>query len=1506
MNKTSILIIFMFAFLFGNAQNGLYINEVCSSNDQSLFDEDGDSPDWIELFNSSNDTIDLSNYHLSDDADNPIKWQLPSVLLPPGAYWVVFASGKDRTRTIEHWETPLSGDSSWKFLNPIDNSDPNYDYLNWSEPNFDDSQWEWGKGAFGTGYESIVTESSDELCCIFLRNEFILNDTSKVLAMSIHAYFDDGFTVFLNGYEILREHMIRDGKKPPLFMSAFPTHTSIIDSGDPPQRFDIKPNIFNNLLRNGRNVIALQNHNFWNYFPLVIKPWLSIAMSDTSIQTIPFDTNLSVPFFKNHTNFGISSSGEKLYLTTEYGNIIQEMDVPHLKNDNSFGFHPNFEDSLVLFDQPTPNGVNSVSTFLGYIADTCHLSNIPGYYEDSVLVNVENLNSDFKAFLTFDGSLPNSNSFEYDTVFWIDSTVVIRAVFVSDSLLQGPVSNYSYFINDSLNLPVISMISSPDNFFDNETGIYVKGSSHWPSYPYFEANYWQRWERPIHLQAFDSTANFEWQQNAGVKIHGNYTRVLPQKSFGFYAKSKYGDSRFQQDLFPHKPFLNSSKRFLLRNAGNDNYLGHMRDLLIQTRMAIADLDVQTGYPVSTYLNGDYWGLYHLREKVDRFSIADNHGVEPDSVDLLEMNGIIVSGNRNEFEALIDFLKINDLDDPNNYDYITENIDIQNWIDLYIVNLYHHNLDWPHHNSKFWKAPGKKWRQILIDQDVTMGMYSDNRPQSNPLESIHNDSLSYLAIFYKELLNNDVFNRQYANRFADLMNTIFLESEYLPIFDKLKNEMQIEMYRHCDRWNMSYNGWLSGSNTSRISDFIKERSPYMRSFLSERYQWGAYDTLVLSVSPEGKGRIKLNTITITDNNWQGLYFDSIPVAMEAIPNPGFEFVGWESPTSPGLADSGRIIHTYYLKSFDNIKALFYSPSGIEDTLDIAITEFNYREWEYASTGDWVEIYNREQDTIDLKNWILRGSKPYQVWEIPYSFKLAPEAFIVLVQDTLAFKKWHPDIPFIGPFAFDFDENRGGEIRLYDDLDRLVSNLSYDVKDPWPFNSKSSQTIELAQIISDYSNPINWQLGCAGGTPVSPPQDCQIIYPLTITEIKYNSHPNYETGDWFEIKNTGTEPLQISNWLVQDNNDNNLKQLPTNLTLNSNEYILFVQDTSLFFEFYEIEGKWFGPTRFGLSNQGESIQLKNHFGQEVLNLVYDVQLPWPDNAGSNGFTIELDDESSDMHQGENWLANCFLGTPWANKEICIKAESIIISEVKYQSTPDSVSGDWIELYNTNNRSVDLLNWQIVVSGDTLKIDTTLIIEADEYRVIISDSSQFYSIYNPSVIAYEIGFFDLKKDEESISILDPYKFPGHILQYNHNFNWPVFAADTNNKTLELLDYSNPYLASNWRAGCVLGTPGLDPSWCNTEGIYEYDNLFNLKVSPVPANNQLQLQFEVKKPDHIALEIFDSQSVLIENRAINIPISGLHTYILNTKSYSNGMYFIRLTNSKTSVETKFIILKK
>jgi hypothetical protein len=123
------------------------------------------------------------------------------------------------------------------------------------------------------------------------------------------------------------------------------------------------------------------------------------------------------------------------------------MDVPHLKNDNSFGFHPNFEDSLVLLINQHLMALILFLLFLGYIADTCHLSNIPGYYEDSVLVNVENLNSDFKAFLTFDGSLPNSNSFEYDTAFWIDSTVVIRAVFVSDSLLQGPVSNYSYFIN---------------------------------------------------------------------------------------------------------------------------------------------------------------------------------------------------------------------------------------------------------------------------------------------------------------------------------------------------------------------------------------------------------------------------------------------------------------------------------------------------------------------------------------------------------------------------------------------------------------------------------------------------------------------------------------------------------------------------------------------------------------------------------------------------------------------------------------------------------------------------------------------------------------------------------------------------------------------------------------------------------------------------------------------------------------------------------------------------
>lgn len=1497
---TYLFLIFSYSLI---AQTNLIINEVSSRNDQAILDEDGDNSDWIELYNKGNDTIYLNHFYLSDDKDQIKMWHFPEQQLLPGEFILVFASGKDRSQTVDHWETPLNGDSLWKYKNPSEESE--YDYLYWSDPDYNDEEWEWKRGAFGYGYENIETESNENLNSIFLRNEFYLSDTSQVQAMSLHAYFDDGFNVFLNGYEIHREHMLHNGIKPRYNMTAFPLHHSNIDNGNPPQRYDIEPIIWKNLLKNGRNVIALQNHNFWNHMPLVIKPWLSLAMADSNVQTSAFASELSIPEIPLHTNFKINADGENIYLFNEYGEQIQKLEVPGLQADISYGFLANTEDSLSIFNTPTPGLINSHQGFTGFIPDTCKMLSENGFYEDSVLVELINFDSSYRAFYTLDGDLPDTNSYEYDTAFWIDSTVVFRIQYFSDSLLPGAISNYSWFVNDSSQLPIISLMTDSVNLWDEEYGIYVKGNVYWSDAPYFEANFWQNWERPIHIHQFNKNKEFLWEQDAGVKIHGNFTRQLPQKSLGLYAKSKYGKSQFEHKMFSQKPWMTENKRFLLRNAGNDNMQAHMRDLLIHKRMSATNIDVQQGYPVSSYLNGEYWGIYHLREKIDRYYLEANHGVNPDEVNLLEQNGLIINGDRNHFEDLVQFVKSYNLSNPSNYQYISDRIDIENWIDLYIANLFHYNNDWPHHNSKFWSAPGERWHQILVDLDVSMNINSATAADKNPLPRMYEDSLSYLAIFYQELLENKNFRRLYINRFADLMNTIFLPAEYMSVFDSLKAEMEPEMYRHCQKWGMNYYNWSLGYYTNNIADFIEERPAYMREFLKETYELGSYDTIQLSVEPSGKGRIKLNTITISENNWQGLYFDSIPVSLEAIPNPGFEFIRWESESSPQLADSGRILNRYFLKSFDDITAIFYSESGTEDTIQLAISEINYREWENAESGNWIEIYNRENDTVDMSHWTIRGARPFKTWEIPMNTFIAPNSYLVLVQDTTTFKKWHPNIRFAGPFEFDLDDKYEEKISLYDHLNRLVCGMSYSKDSPWPDNSATAHTIELKNIHDDFHLAENWQLGCPGGNPALPPQDCEIEIPLVFTEINYTSKNNYESGDWFEVLNTTSDSIHLGKWMLQDANPNSRMILPEDLVIIPNEYMLFIEEPDLFFEVYDSLGSWFGPLDFGLSSEEERIEFFNPYEQSALSLTYKNEEPWPEGF-NKGNTIELIDTALNMNQGESWTSNCFLGTPWQSPNWCVKASSILITEIKYQSAPDSISGDWIEIYNTNDRAVDLKAWKLIIHGDTLSIDTSYFIPALDYAILISDSSQFYQVYDSSIQSLDIGPFDLKKEEDAIGILDPFQFPGQILSYHYLMNWPMVQSDTNNRTLELVDYSNTYLAKNWRAGCDFGTPNLSPAFCNTDGIENSINQLNFSIRPNPTTENIQIEMMVKNPGSYKLRILDFQGNMVLNKTIKLFSSGKNTIPLNLQRLKTGIYLLQINGNKLSGQSKLIKLEE
>jgi hypothetical protein len=1502
------LILLIFSFVFTSllmAQSGIRINEVCSRNASVIADEDGEKEDWIEIYNADTLAINLSSFYLSDDKDQALMWRFPNMLLNPHEYLLIFASKKDRKPMINHWETALFGDSLWKYKNPNAENESDYDYVYWSDEDYDDTNWEVGPGAFGLGYENIATETSDTLRSIYLRQEFNINDTSKILSVVLHAYYDDGFTAYLNGYELFRINMIEDGIKPLYKRTAFSPHPSHIDSGEAPEAFYIEPKLWKSLLKNGRNVLAIQDHNFWNQYPMVIKAWLSFSVADSIYQTDSIAPLLHTRSLPLHTNFSIKSEGENIYLNDSLGNRIQKLSIPALPTDISMGSSTEFPDSLVFFTRPTPGYENDELAKSGIINDSIITNYSSGNYNDSIRVSVQNIDTNFIIRYTLDGSLPRDTALLYDTSIIVDSTMVLRFRYFCDSLIAGPVSNYTYFINDTSSLPTFSLITDPYNLWDSEYGIYVLGNHYTNDEIHFGANFWQDWERPVHIQEFSKDASLQWEQDAGIKIHGNYTRSIPQKSFGIYAKSRYATSRFNHALFKRKPYIKSVKRFLLRNTGNDFYRAGLRDLLIQTRMQATGIEIQSGQPGRVFLNGEYWGLYHLREKIDRYYLQDNCGANPDDLDLLEQNGLIVTGDRNEFVSLVDFVKHKPLSNEANYQYISSEIDIENWIDVLISNLYHFNTDWPHHNTKFWKMPGHKWRQILVDQDVTMGYRMNNSVSQNALIPIHEDTISYLAVFYQSLIKNKSFKRKYINRFADLMNTIFLPANYLPIVDSIVEIMTPEMPRHCERWNRVYNHWLN-YHIPVVREFIEDRSPYMRNHLRNYYSLGANDTISLSVNPEGKGQIRLNTIFIKENNWSGLYFDSIPVRLEAIPNPGYEFVGWQSPTSPELADSGRIVQKWYLKSHDSIRALFYSPGGTEDTLQMAFTEINYRSFENAEAGDWLEIFNKEADTIDLSGWTLRGLKPYKKWEIPPGTSIAHHARLVLVQDSALFKSIHPEVTaFVGSFEWGINSEEE-EISLWDELGRLVSKMSFSGKAPWPDNAFTSKSIELAVQDSDYHEAENWQLGCPGGSPALPPQDCSIESRLLFSEINYKSHPQYNSGDWVEILNHDSIPIDISHWIFRDGNADNSFVFPAESLLNPEERIIIAQDTTAFKNIQENIGTIYGPMGFGFSASGEQISLSNQFDQRAISLQFTNDAPWPDEASGSGYTIELNNANMNMQAGENWSANCFLGTPFGAPNWCIQPGSIIFSEIKYQSAPNEESGDWVELYNTNTREVDLQDWKMISHGDTINIDSSYILAASDYVVMASDTALFYQIYDSLTPSIAGSFFDLRKNEDALFILDKYRHPGDILAYNYLLDWPVFQTDTNNRTLELINYQNSLDPLSWRCGCDYGTPGMSPDNCDTQGLDDKDGFsYQILVQPNPTSGELRVEYELPQSENIEISLLNAQWNTVMKENLSSQNTGKHIINLHLQRLASGVYFLMIRGEKSLHYKKIMIIK-
>ncbi|HPN39397.1 MAG TPA: lamin tail domain-containing protein, partial [Melioribacteraceae bacterium] len=319
---------YIFLFMYCNAiySQQLYINEVQSSNQNTIRDEDNETSDWLEIFNPNQTDVNLNNYSITDDKQELRKWTFPDIVLKSNSYLLVFASDKNRKPTSIGWQTIINKGDNWKYK--IFNSEPPTD---WKNIGYNDLNWQSGPSGFGFGDGDDATIVNNTVS-LYLRKTFTITDTSSIGDALLHIDYDDGFVAYLNGVELTRKNLGNPGTFVPYNKTTDDYYEAQMYQGGKPYEFRL--NDLHNLIKQGENVLAIQVHNqSINSSDLTLIPFFTIGYNYSIPDSLNISTLLGTSLPKLHANFKISSSGENLFLTNPNNNIIDSLFVPSLVSD---------------------------------------------------------------------------------------------------------------------------------------------------------------------------------------------------------------------------------------------------------------------------------------------------------------------------------------------------------------------------------------------------------------------------------------------------------------------------------------------------------------------------------------------------------------------------------------------------------------------------------------------------------------------------------------------------------------------------------------------------------------------------------------------------------------------------------------------------------------------------------------------------------------------------------------------------------------------------------------------------------------------------------------------------------------------------------------------------------------------------------------------------------------------------------------------------------------------
>jgi hypothetical protein len=764
------------------------INEVMASNTNTIADEENEFEDWIELYNYGVEPVSMLGYGLSDNVLQPFKWIFPDIVIAPGQYLIVWASGKNKV-------TP------------------------------------------GMPLHTNFRLSSDGEQVLITRPDSVL--VSEVASVPY-------------------QHNVSYGRQPDGVGSWLYFYTPTPGAAN--------------------NTVGLAG--------LIPIPVMSHA---SGFYTDSFTLQLSVP----------SDNATIVYTLDGSEPDIQNLNGKTYAYKNQYPQNPGQASGPFLFhsiqsyiyQQPIPisdrsNSPNKISS----ISSTWH--QVPPYLPTQLVPK---------------------------------ATVVRAKAYVNG--IGGNTVTSTFFVsaNGAFNhtLPVVSLCVDEPDLFDYHKGVYVAGVDFdtWrtanPTMP-VDGHRPGNYKRDA--DTAEKVANFQYfvngqevlNQNLGINIHGGISRSNPIKSLRLHPRSSYsGNSTLNYPFFKSQPQYTEYKRLILRNSGTDYNLTYFRDAFNQRISGHLRFETQAYQPAVHYINGEFYGILNVRERHDKHYIKQVFGIEETELDLLTNDVQIEVGTRGHFLAMRNFISQQDITKPENYNYVRTLMDIENFIDYKIANIFIRNVDWPMNNIRYFRkripqydstAPyghDGRWRWMMYDTDHSFG--ANGGPlsyETNSLAAATNNQVSWSKVKLRRLLLNSSFRTDFINRFADLLNTAYLPQRMIAVIDEMRAEIAPEVIKHQKRWPGTLDAWEQ--NIQVMRNFATHRPAFQRQHILQYFGLSGMYEAQLFVSNPAHGYITINTIDILPTTpgvpenpypWKGIYFNSVPIKLIAKPKPGFKFSHW---------------------------------------------------------------------------------------------------------------------------------------------------------------------------------------------------------------------------------------------------------------------------------------------------------------------------------------------------------------------------------------------------------------------------------------------------------------------------------------------------------------------------------------------------------------------------------------------------------------------------------------